>query len=554
MERFIYKKIIFGILVILFTFPSIFLVYPKKTHAFRVTDIGNTIQNTFTAASTYSLQLKEYVLDGLVTTLLKQIVHQITGSIVNWINSGFEGSPAFIQNPGSFFLDVADQITGDFLAKNGGPLVNLCSPFSIDIRLALAFKYRPRIQQRYTCTIGKIIENSKNAIAGASINGFTAGDFRQGGWPAFVSLTTEPQNNPFGAYLVAESELSIRVANAQIGKKEEISAGRGFLSWRDPKCTAENKKKKAANEAKVSNKIDQNPSAGAEWSDHTEGGYNGAITDHQMNIEDCPIQTPGSVIAGTLDKQLGVPADALNLADEINEIVDALFAQLVTQVLQAGLGGVSGNGAGDSSSYISQIQAEANTKNAGGTIGESQNTQVQSMKNTLLQNMDSYISNANEYKTHKEASLNTLIATKIKYEAVKTCYAVKIASNPSFSTATKQQAENKISQIENKIAVEIGPLASTLLISSQGANARLKEVADLKTSITTASTINDLNIPSQKLALLVQNRSLTTPTEITASQEEYSSIVNKMQPLNAEAGILMQECQIFPTQGNNGVF
>ena len=97
---------------------------------------------------------------------------------------------------------MADQITGDFLAKAGGPLTALCSPFSIDIRIALAFKYHPNVLKKYECTLGKIITNSKNAVKGASINGFTAGDFSQGGWPAFVSLTTEPQNNYIGAYLI----------------------------------------------------------------------------------------------------------------------------------------------------------------------------------------------------------------------------------------------------------------------------------------------------------------------------------------------------------------
>jgi hypothetical protein len=116
------------------------------------------------------------------------------------------------------------------------------SPFSIDIRIALAFKYRPNIPQRYACTITTIIKNYKNAVEGATLNGFTAGDFKQGGWPAFVSMTTEPQNNVYGAYLSAESELSWRVASAKAEQKDEISAGKGFLSWRDPKCASEVRK------------------------------------------------------------------------------------------------------------------------------------------------------------------------------------------------------------------------------------------------------------------------------------------------------------------------
>jgi hypothetical protein len=129
------KKIISGMLIISLLLPS-FLI-PKKVEAqLATTDAGNTIQNTITAAnsvvtsaSTYSLQLKEFVLDGLLNVLVKQVIRQMTQSVVNWINSGFEGSPSFLQNPGAFFLDVADQVTGAFLAKYGGPLTALCSSF-----------------------------------------------------------------------------------------------------------------------------------------------------------------------------------------------------------------------------------------------------------------------------------------------------------------------------------------------------------------------------------------------------------------------------------------
>ncbi|MEK7184836.1 MAG: hypothetical protein AAB683_01725 [Patescibacteria group bacterium] len=543
MKNLIYKKITLITLSIFFVFG--FTVNVNRVYAvFGVGDIvfdeTNTIQNALTAANTsissfsdYSIELKEYVLDGLVVSLLKQVVRQITASVVNWINSGFEGSPAFIQNPGSFFLDVADQITGDFLAKSGGPLSNLCSPFSIDIRLALSFKYHPRIQQRYTCTLGKIIENSKNAVEGASINGFTAGDFKQGGWPAFVSLTTEPQNNPYGAYLTAESELSLRVAGAQIQKKDELNQGRGFLSWQ--KCTT----------------LNTESTAERSYQGTGEGSYDGPERSFEGTGEGfspekrCEIQTPGSVIAGTLDKQLGVPADALNLADEINEVVDALFAQLVTQLLQSGLTALSGSGSGDKSSYLSQIQNEANVAN------NTQTQQVQDAKKTLLQNMDTYIKNSTDDKTNKDASLNTIIATKNNYESVKSCYANKISSNnPTLTASQTQSAQSKIVNIDNKITSDIAPQASQLLISAKQADVKLLEITRLKTSITIANTLNELNEPSQKLSLMIQNRTITTGIEVVKSKEEYDAVVVKTSPMNAEAQKMLDECQKFPNTVN----
>ncbi len=125
----------------------------------------------------------------------KLVIRQLTADIVNWINSGFDGNPAFVTNPAGFFTDIVDEQIGLMISESSD-LKFLCTPFSLDIRLALAFKYRP-FRKKVTCTLTDIIKNSKNAVDGASINGFTKGDFKQGGWPAFVSMTTEPATNKF---------------------------------------------------------------------------------------------------------------------------------------------------------------------------------------------------------------------------------------------------------------------------------------------------------------------------------------------------------------------
>ena len=357
------KKIISFTLILSIIFS--YLTFPvNKANATMVTDLGNIFQSTISAISNVAQEAldlsdnyKEMVLDPMVNGLAKMIVQQITASIVQWINSGFEGSPSFMQDPGSFFLDIADQATGRFIT--GDILKSMCSPFSINIKLALLLTYRPRTLKRYTCTIGTIIKNSKNAIKNASINGFTAGDFKQGGWPAFVSLTTEPQNNIYGSYLQAKYDLAVQIADQKDKKNDEINRGRGFLSWRDPKCKKEiaaAKKIEAQNNSAVYDpKTDtyiNNPSG----SISSTGGE--VTSKASMSPDDCPIQTPGSVIAGALDKQLGSGTDQLNLADEFGEIVNALFAQLVSVVIGgSGLGGSSQrNSSGNS--YISTMNED----------------------------------------------------------------------------------------------------------------------------------------------------------------------------------------------------
>src|SRR3989338_8095331 len=75
---------------------------------------------------------KEFVGNRLAVLITNQIIQRMTASIVNWINTGFQGSPAFLTNPEGFFLDVADQITGELIDKTGA-LSQLCSPKCTDV-------------------------------------------------------------------------------------------------------------------------------------------------------------------------------------------------------------------------------------------------------------------------------------------------------------------------------------------------------------------------------------------------------------------------------------
>mgnify|MGYP001612566433 FL=1 len=522
MKNKIFKKTIVTIIIFTLVFPFLSF-YPKKVRAQLATvDAGNIVQNTITATNStasslkdYSMWIKEYVLDGLASGLAKMIIRTLTSSVVNWINSGFQGSPSFVQNPGAFFLDMADQITGDFLSQAGGPLVSLCSPFSIDIRIALAFKYHPNIQKRYTCTLGTIIKNSKNAVANASINGFTAGDFKQGGWPAFVSLTTEPQNNIYGAYLTAESELSWRVAQGQSQQKDELGQGKGFLSWKKCKDIPILSDKNAA---VVASEDPNDPRLSAYYEGVPE--------------KKCEVQTPGSVIEGALQNSIGGPLRELELADEFNEIVNALFAQLVSKVLQGGLKGVSSKDA-TGKSYLNQTVAEINAEGS---------PQVKKMKEDILNSIEPYIKDTETYRKYKNDALNIMLSVKNAYDDVKKCYIGKAGLNPSLTS----EANARIEAIDGIINSTVAPLASSVLSQSQEADSRLNTLIKIGTDVNNAKTLNDLNGPSQKLSGLINSKSLTTPKDIQDAIESLDKVKADSASMSQNAGREMQRCQLFP--------
>lgn len=473
------------------------LLIPKTTMAIGgvgdvVTDPGNMVQNTITAtnsvvssASTYSLQLKEFVLDGLLNVLVKQVIRQMTQSIVNWINSGFQGSPSFLQNPGAFFLDVADQVTGAFLAKYGGPLTALCSPFSLDIQIALRFRYHPNVMKRYACTLNTIIKNTKNAVENASINGFTAGDFKQGGWPAFVTLSTEPQNNVYGAYIQAEADLSWRVASARSQQRDEISNGKGFLSWKKCKSDGSEEAYLANQDLKNAKDADEEMYAKSE------------VNKHQT----CEIQTPGSVISSSLEQQLGSGLRQLELADELNEIVNALVAQLITQVLTNGLGSVSGSGPQDKNSYINSLN------NA-----DSSSSQIETLRTQILNSVETPLKLTTDYVDLKKQSYEIYNTIDADYRDASACFQglVAKANRPNWEIS---EFANRLHEINTAIQT-ITPTKEQLRNAFNDAEKRLTTLREIRSTANTARTLEELNTASQKLSQLSTSMSLTNAKDI----------------------------------------
>ncbi|MCA9354109.1 MAG: hypothetical protein KC877_01165 [Candidatus Kaiserbacteria bacterium] len=266
----------------------------------------SAIKNTITAAkttviawATSALQSKEWVLDGIAWAVAKQIVRSMVNSLVNWINSGFEGRPMFVTNLKRHLLEAADQAIGEYIAQEISSFV--CSPFQLQVRMAIDLQYQnTRINQPApTCTLTGIIDNITSFTDGAQ------GSFNAGGWNDWFDITSSPeQYTPYGAALAAQTGAEIRILNARGEEATKIGWGDGFLSGEICRMVS---------------------------------GPNGAT-------EDCFISKPGKIIEEALSFNLDSGREALITADEINEIIAALLGQLANKALTgaAGLLGLSG--------------------------------------------------------------------------------------------------------------------------------------------------------------------------------------------------------------------
>ena len=275
----------------------------------------SAIADTASAAGIGSLALKENVLDGIGWAIAKQMVSSITRSLINWINSGFQGSPAFITDLNSFLLDALDTAAGEYIKSLGGIGEFICSPFKLDIQAALSTSYAqarsglPSGPTAPACKLSDIKSNIQGALSGG------------GGWKDWLQVTNDPQNTEYGAFLEAQGRLKIKLRNEAGQEVEVASWGNGFLS------------------KKICEAV-EGPNGGSYGK--TKGAPTGGST--ARSTGNCTISTPGNVIAEQFNFALTGGQRSLIEADEINELIGALLNQLVLKATEGinGLLGLSG--------------------------------------------------------------------------------------------------------------------------------------------------------------------------------------------------------------------
>ena len=634
MKNIISQKIILGVVAAIFVFSTGIFITPQKAKAqWVVTDIGNTIQDTLsalenavTAGATLGTNIQTTVLNKIATAIAKQLLMQITNSVISWINSGFNGNPSFIQNPTAFFENIGDQATGAFISQNGA-LSSLCSPFSLQIRLAIAQQQQQNDgygnQNQYACTLSTIIQNTTNAVnggVGVSVQGFVGGDFSQGGWPAFEALVTQPQNTPNGAYLTAEDQLQQQIAAQTTQKQNELNQGSGFLSWES--CTpnsgngtTNNSANTGTNNSQTTNtsqdsalqqqitqlqtqittinqqiaadqqQIPQSNSALSANCTAYDGSFlssdpicvslqtkvqnlesevtnlNSQIPTLQNQIttlesqqqatvnsnlnnsyntsaendpnQTCSMQTPGSVISATLNKHLAVPTENLELANSIDDIINAAFSELVVVALQKGLTSVTSTSNGGSS-YLQSAITSANSQSFSST------------RNTLLNTVTPYLDNAKTVDANYGTALNLILTASSTIGNALSCY-----QNIGQGTTTSSFWGNGPTTLQNTLTTTVIPLAELTMSEGGTASTTDGQYQQMYQQILNATTLSDLNNPEQTLTSISTSGGFPTTATVKASANDLSSVESTINPIQQQAQSSLQQCRSL-TGSTNG--
>ncbi len=338
------KRIVFMLIVSILSMNLTFLAAPKRADA-ALANSFNQVWDTFRNSIQYVWEHSERYLQisqkKVAHILAMKLIAMVSRATVEWINTGFNGSPAYVADVGKFLTGpggIGDQVVGEIFATNSN-LSFLCDPFKIQVKLALQLSYGYGLQG-IGCTLTQISRNVNAAANTATviidlngrsvvidkdgrINGRTVSNFtRGGGWHAWLKNTLQPQNSPVGAYLIAKADMDAKIATAQETKKIDLLNGQGALSY---KVCVDNYTFANGDTQKSREYI-------ADSRDRPAPPKNVV----SVGLPDCATRTPGSIITAKLQQKATTQerqAELATLSDGLDQIFGALIGAAMAWVL-----------------------------------------------------------------------------------------------------------------------------------------------------------------------------------------------------------------------------
>lgn len=412
------------------------------------------------------------VMQCIVKSIAQAAIDQITRSIVNWINSGFNGQPSFVTNFNQYFANVADQAAGEFI--KGSSLSFLCSPFAPKIKIAIAQSYANRNNNGGTCSLSKITNN---------INGFLKGNWSAGGWGSLLQFTTMPTNNPYGAYAYAQIGLSNSIASAQNNANRNISPG-GFISVQ---------------------KCDNVPTV-------TVG------TGSVPTQKNCKVTTPGQVIQDSLKASQDSSINQLNIAQDINSIINALTNQLVLKTLYGGL-------------------ANANT-GVTNPLAPAVDQAASAQAKDLLANLQASASYAVQYGSSKQGSASDIQQVQQNFNSLYNCWQTA-ASSTALSVGQQTQGAQGAASANTQI-LQLQAQIDSLNTDITRANTAIASIQNLQSQVMFAATPTDITTASY--AIQAATPSLISQADVTTAQQNRAALQTQLTATNQLAQSGLSQC------------
>lgn len=312
--------------------------------------------------------LKQWIIDPAARIIIRSLLQATTQQIVAWIQGDSGRNVGYVKNLEQAVRREADIAGGEFLNKITG--LNLCGNIGAFINISLR---TPGFVQRIECSVTDIVRNVNNFYR----------DFSQGGWPAFIRISLEPQNNPAGAYLIAldakfeaENRAKERIlwgvspeqpflgVNIPVEKDCIVSSGVSAATGNQPEIE----------EGEEGSQGFQGSVTAATEVEQGEGGGQG-VQGKKICRTEYETKTPGEVITASLNKTLGSGIDFAVHAKEFDEAIATIINALIIKLISVSFAGddkdSSGEGLFDPGLSQISLSASENIQASSGKIDES---------------------------------------------------------------------------------------------------------------------------------------------------------------------------------------
>ncbi len=311
--------------------------------------VPSTVEDTL-------LHVKDYA-NWLATQLLKMaakmVLARMTQATINWINSDFHGAPLFIQNPESFFKNIAKSEVKSLVDMIGYDTLRF--PFGPQTALNVIASYKSTLETNAQYTLSKVINDPALLIKYRT-------DFNVGGWNGFLVNTQYPQNNYLGFTGIIQDNLAVKIDGTVIPPAQKIQnllqQGMGFLSPQT--CTGPNADtynnglnefQKPSFKSKIKYdppEVDKSAGESPELVDY-DNQYNASVAAEKTDwakTNTCTLPngtsglvntTPGSVAANHIMSAINSPFLTTALDGAIGNSLAAVFDALLTHFMSKGL-------------------------------------------------------------------------------------------------------------------------------------------------------------------------------------------------------------------------
>ena len=306
-------------------------------------------------------------LDAIAFALAKTLLAKLTDSIINWINTGFEGNPFYIGDSGNFFKNVIEdelQIALDDIKRTGNLYFDIIRQeaiynarktlrdeigFTLDADIVSGICGYAQYEAEEFCR-GQLTQEARSELTHAFTSGYLP--FQ---WSTWDSLTQNCGNNIFCANTSAAEYALYQRQERVTQLNTELNRSGGFLDkkvCKDPGYQRDLEEWKAEVD---SYSIPQDD----DFMGPPQSSIDPSTLPPRPVCDEMIIQTPGRVIADKLTSNLGTSERQLELADELNESIAAIFNALIEKLIADGLNSFNGSGNDDSDdSYYQQLNSE----------------------------------------------------------------------------------------------------------------------------------------------------------------------------------------------------